>query len=181
MEQPIDRPLAARVTSRRRVVARRFAAAALCPLVIVACSTDLDAPADSGAAESASDTTVAGYSAEITSTVLLDAEATTVLGQVIDYPDTGPAAITAAIIEIPPGVETGRHFHEVPLFAYVLEGTLTVTYEAEGGEVTKQYAADESVLEALITPHNGRNDGDVPVRLLAVYMGAEGSANTVKL
>jgi quercetin dioxygenase-like cupin family protein len=151
-------------------------AVAACPLVLLACSNDLDAPADA-----ATGSAPVGYSAEITSTVLLDAEAATVLDQLVDYPDTGPAEVTAAIIEIPPGVETGWHFHEVPLFAYVLEGSLTVTYDTEGGQVTKQYDAGQSVLEAIGTHHNGRNDGDVPIRLIAVYMGADGSANTVKL
>lgn len=117
----------------------------------------------------------------IMSTLLGDAETRTVLDQLIEYPDTGAAAITTAVIEIPPGVETGWHVHEVPLVAFVTDGELTVTYDTSSGEIEKRYSAGEVVLEAIGTRHNGRNDGDQPVRLLAVYIGAEGSANTVKL
>jgi quercetin dioxygenase-like cupin family protein len=118
---------------------------------------------------------------EITSTLLLDAAERTVLDQIVGYPTTGDAQVTAAIIEIPPGVETGWHFHEVPLVAHVLAGTLTVTYDTESGEVEKVYEAGDTLIEAIGTHHDGRNDGDETVRLIAVYIGADGSANTVKL
>ena len=39
---------------------------------------------------------------------------TDILGAPIAFPD-GPADITAAIVEIPPGGTTGWHSHEVPL------------------------------------------------------------------
>ena len=117
---------------------------------------------------------------EITSTVLTDAAGRTVLDQLIDYPTTGPAEITSAIIEIPPGAETGWHAHEVPLVAHVVTGELTVTYDTDDGVVTKTYSAGESVLEAIGTRHSGRNDGDTLVRLVAVYIGAEGSENTIR-
>jgi quercetin dioxygenase-like cupin family protein len=97
----------------------------------------------------------------------------TVLGETIVYP-SGTAKVTAAIVTVPPGGETGWHTHPVPLFAYILEGTLTVDYGAKGIRV---YKAGDSVLEAMNTPHDGTNKGDVPVKLLAVYMGAEGAAN----
>ncbi len=105
--------------------------------------------------------------------VLLQSQ-TTVLGQPITYPTT-PANITAAIVTIPPGGETGWHKHEVPLVAYVLEGALTVDYGDKG---TKVYEAGSAVLEAIEIPHNGTNKGTVPMRLFAVYMGAEGLKNT---
>ena len=98
-----------------------------------------------------------------------------VLGNPLAYPE-GPVDITAAIVEIPPGGTTGWHRHDVPLFAYVLEGELTVDYGEKG---TRVYAAGGSVLEAMNWPHNGTNTGDVPMRLLAVYMGGGGKANAV--
>lgn len=100
---------------------------------------------------------------------------TDVLGAPIVFPDA-PADVTAAIVEIPPGGTTGWHHHEVPLFAYILEGELTVDYGTKG---TRTYRAGDSVLEAVNWPHNGTNTGDVPMRLLAVYMGGGGRANTV--
>ena len=75
---------------------------------------------------------------------------------------------------MPPGKETGWHTHAVPLFAYVLEGELSVDYGDKG---VKVYKAGDGLLEAMNWPHNGVNKTDAPVRILAVYMGAEGQAN----
>ena len=101
---------------------------------------------------------------------------TDILGQPLAYPE-GPVNITAAIVTIPPGGTTGAHRHEVPLFAYILEGELTVDYgEAYG---TKTYRAGDSVLEAQDNVHLGTNTGTIPMKLLAVYMGGGTAANTV--
>ena len=99
----------------------------------------------------------------------------TVLGQEVAYPGGRPL-VTAAIVTMVPGQETGWHQHDVPLFAWMLEGTLTVDYGPDGERV---YGAGDALLEAFRSPHNGRNDGTEDVRLLAVFMGAEGVANTV--
>ncbi|MDB5540269.1 MAG: cupin 2 barrel protein [Devosia sp.] len=102
---------------------------------------------------------------------------TDVLGTPLAYP-AGTPNITSAIVTIPPGGETGWHEHEVPLFAYVLEGELTVDYGTKG---KKTYRAGEAVLEAVGWAHNGTNTGTVPMKLVAVYMGGGTSANTVKV
>src|SRR5579871_2917117 len=99
----------------------------------------------------------------------------TILGEPIAYPQ-GKPKVTAAIVVVPPGKETGWHTHTVPLFAYILEGELSVDYGDKG---TKVYKAGDGLLEAMNWPHNGVNKTAVPVRLLAVYMGAEGIANAV--
>ena len=99
----------------------------------------------------------------------------TVLGQEIDYP-SGKPVVTAAIVTVAPGGETGWHAHEAPLFAWMVDGTLTVDYGPDG---TKAYAEGEALLEAFRSRHNGQNLGTEPARLLAVFMGAEGVANTV--
>ncbi len=100
-----------------------------------------------------------------------------VLGTPLAYPEGNPD-ITAAIVTVPPGGETGWHEHEVPLFAYVLEGELTVDYGSKG---KRTYRAGEAVLEAVGWAHNGTNTGTVPMKLVAVYMGGGGKANTVKV
>ncbi len=100
---------------------------------------------------------------------------TDVLGTPLAYPD-GPVNITAAIVTIPPGGTTGAHHHEVPLFAYILEGELTVDYGDAG---TRTYRAGDSVLEAIDRVHAGTNTGTVPMKLLAVYMGGGTASNTV--
>lgn len=98
---------------------------------------------------------------------------TTIIGQPITYP-TGAAEVTAVVITIPPGGQTGWHVHAVPLFGYMLEGALTVDYGAKG---THTYRSGEGLVEAMNWPHNGMNKGTVPVRILAVYAGAKGIAN----
>lgn len=100
---------------------------------------------------------------------------TDILGEPLAYPE-GPVNITSAIVTVAPGAETGWHTHEVPLFAYILEGELTVDYGTKG---KKTYRAGDSLFEAMNWPHNGTNTGAVPMRLVAVYMGGGDKANTV--
>ncbi|MDX2289092.1 MAG: cupin domain-containing protein [Hyphomicrobiaceae bacterium] len=95
----------------------------------------------------------------------------TVLGEAIRYPTGGPARITASIVTLAPGAETGWHTHPTPLLGYMLEGALTVDYGPHG---TRTYTAGDAVLEAVDVPHNGRNLGTSPARVLVVVMGADG-------
>jgi quercetin dioxygenase-like cupin family protein len=99
---------------------------------------------------------------------------TDIVDQPIVYP-AGAPKVTAAIVVIPPGKETGWHTHEVPLFVHVLDGTVTVDYGDKG---IKVYKAGESLMEAMNWPHNGINKEAVPARILAVYMGSEDKTNT---
>ena len=100
----------------------------------------------------------------------------TVIGEEISYPSAGPAAVTAAIVTLAPGEKTIVHKHGVPLFIYILEGEVTVTYTGHG---KRTYHAGDSFLEAMDAEHVGHNTGDTPVRILAVYMGAEGSRDVI--
>ena len=100
----------------------------------------------------------------------------TILGQRIAWPQ-GTAHVTAVIVTLPPGAETGWHTHPVPLFGWMLEGELTVSYDGAGERV---YRSGDALMEALGIRHNGRNDGPGDVRILAVFMGAEGVPNTEK-
>lgn len=100
----------------------------------------------------------------------------TVVGEDIAYPTTGAAHVTASIVTIAPGAETVMHRHGAPLFAYLLEGVLTVDYGAKGKRV---YQPGESFMEAMAVSHRGMNLGTVPVRILAVYLGADGARNVV--
>jgi quercetin dioxygenase-like cupin family protein len=110
-------------------------------------------------------------------TELLSTEKT-VLGQTLAYPAGAPAKVTAAIVAMQPGAETGWHQHDVPLFGYMLEGELTVDYGAKG---TRVYRKGDALMEAIDVPHNGRNTGAGVARILAVFMGAGGVPNTVKV
>jgi quercetin dioxygenase-like cupin family protein len=101
-----------------------------------------------------------------------------VLGQTIAYPVGAPAKVTAAIVAMQPGEQTGWHKHDVPMFAYLLEGELTVDYGQEG---TRVYRKGEAVMEAIGVAHNGRNTGRSVARVLAVFMGADGVPDTVPM
>ena len=110
-----------------------------------------------------------------TVTSLLDTQET-VIGQPIAYPKASPAKVVSAIVTMLPGEETGWHMHDVPMFGYILEGEVTVDYGAHG---KRTYRAGDAMMEALDVAHNGRNTGAIPVRILAVFMGANGVPDTV--
>ena len=97
---------------------------------------------------------------------------TTVMGEPLLYPTNGPAHVTAAIITLAPGARTVLHKHGVPLFGYILEGEITVDYGDRG---KRTYRAGEAIMEAMDVPHFGADAGSAPVRILTVYMGAEGA------
>lgn len=97
----------------------------------------------------------------------------TIVGEKIHYPK-GDARITAAIVTLAPGARTILHKHPVPLYAYILDGELTVDYGTHGKRTYKQGA---SFMEAMDVAHFGENTGDKPVRILAVYIGADGVKN----
>jgi quercetin dioxygenase-like cupin family protein len=107
--------------------------------------------------------------------VLLDT-GTTTLGQKLSYP-AGAAHVTAVIVTMQPGEQTGWHQHDVPMFCYMLEGEITVDYGRNG---TRTYRKGDALMEAVDVLHDGRNTGTVPARVLAVFMGAEGVPDTVK-
>jgi quercetin dioxygenase-like cupin family protein len=100
----------------------------------------------------------------------------TIIGEPIRYPAGAPALITAVEITLQPRQQTGWHTHPVPLFGYILEGELTVDYGHEGQRI---YRKGDALVEAMNEAHNGRNTGEIPVRILAVFIGMEGVQGTV--
>jgi quercetin dioxygenase-like cupin family protein len=100
----------------------------------------------------------------------------TVVGETIRYPATGPAQVTAAIVTLAPGARTVVHKHGVPMFAYILEGEITVDYGEKG---KRTYRAGEALMEAMDVAHFGENTGAQLMRLIAVYMGAKGANDVI--
>jgi quercetin dioxygenase-like cupin family protein len=98
-----------------------------------------------------------------------------ILGRPIVYPK-GTPVMRAYRITVPPKKATILHKHPVPVYAYILSGTLEVDYGSKG---RKTYVAGDSFMEAVDWCHAGRNLGDVPVVLLSVYIGADKIKNTV--
>ena len=68
--------------------------------------------------------------------------------------------------------------HEIPVFAYVIEGTLTV--EDEKGNA-RMYAKDSVISEMHDVYHNGLNKGEDNVVLVAIYLGGKGVRLSVKM
>src|SRR5262245_22281863 len=97
---------------------------------------------------------------------------TSIVGEALQYPTTGPAKVTAAIVTLAPGARTIAHQHGVPLFAYVLEGEITVDYGDQG---KRTYRQGEALMAAMDMAHFGADAGPQPVRILTVYMVADGA------
>lgn len=102
----------------------------------------------------------------VTSTELLKT-GTTSDGVPLVYPPGSPL-ITSRLIEFAPGAEIPLHRHPMPLYAYILEGELTLVSE---GQPVRRIKAGEAFMETSQW-HLGRNETDKPVRLLSVFMGA---------
>lgn len=100
----------------------------------------------------------------------------TVVGETLHYATTTPAHVTAAIVTVAPGSKTIVHRHGVPMFAYILGGELTVDYGDHG---KRTYRQGQALMEAMDVAHFGVNNGSEPVRILVVYMGAEGAENVI--
>lgn len=96
-------------------------------------------------------------------------------GVPLAYP-SGKPEVKARLIEIKPGVETNHHRHPVPLFAYILEGELTL-HDERGG--IRKVKAGDAFMESSDW-HFGRNEGSDTVRLLAVYIGEQGTPLSVQ-
>ena len=99
----------------------------------------------------------------------------TVVGEAIRYP-SGTPRISVAIVTVAPGSAASFHRHPAPLVAYILEGELTVDYGSHGKKVFRQ---GEAMVEAMEVSHRGVNQSDSIVKLLAVYVGAEGTENVI--
>ena len=92
------------------------------------------------------------------------------------YPKAGQAEVVSVTGELEPGGRTSRHQHPVPVFVYVLEGTITV--QADGGE-PREYAPGTAFVEDVNHWHQAFNKGTAPVKILVVFMGEEGKPTTI--
>ena len=102
---------------------------------------------------------------------------TTISGQRIEYPHSNKPEITAVVIQIQPGKESGRHMHPVPTYVHILQGTLTIEFEDGSRQV---FSEGQGFLEGTNSWHNGKNLGDAPVKALVVFAGEEGTSNMVR-
>ncbi|MBB5754253.1 cupin domain-containing protein [Prosthecomicrobium pneumaticum] len=111
-----------------------------------------------------------GYQTAVKVTPLLKTTTTT-SGAAIRYPSFDDPEVTAVLVEIPAGGETGWHIHPVPAYAYVIDGAIEV--EMRGG-AKRRFSAGEALAEMVDTEHNGRNPGPGPVTILMFATGEKG-------
>ena len=105
----------------------------------------------------------------------LIATSRTVIGQAFEYPGGDPA-ISAAVVTMLPGHSTGWHEHDAPLFAWILEGEVTVDYGPDG---KRTYRQNDAFVEAFRSAHNGINSGKGIARILTVFAGSHDVKDTV--
>ena len=98
-------------------------------------------------------------------------------GTPLRYLQTAQPEVTVLVVRVPPGGSTGWHQHPVPVYAYMLEGTLNV--EIKGGQ-TYIFKKGDAILEVMNTLHNGYNSGSETATLVVFYTGAVGVPNVVK-
>ena len=99
------------------------------------------------------------------------------IGQPIAYPRDGKPEVTALLVEMAPGEETGWHQHPVPLLGYLLSGELTV-YQVTGEK--RVVRTGEVSLESVDVVHNGVNEGDVPLKMIVFVVGLKDLPFTVE-
>jgi len=94
---------------------------------------------------------------------------TAINGDKLQYLRTDHPEVTALIVHIPPGGSTGWHKHPVPVYAYILEGKLTLKLK-DGRTFSLNKGA--AIFEVMNIMHNGYNFGKEPVSLVVFYTGA---------
>lgn len=112
------------------------------------------------------------YSSDVIVETILKTDTTT-LGQKIIYPQCSENEVTILKVTIKPGGSTGWHKHDIPVFAYIMEGNLTVQLE---NNRTMSFPKNTSFSEVFNTFHNGVNYGKENVVLIAFYLGEKGKA-----
>ncbi len=95
----------------------------------------------------------------------------TIVGEQLEYPSNPNPMISSSILTIAPGTVTQWMVHPVQPYLYVLEGTLTVEFAADGSRQT--FKAGQAFLQTRTHWHRGRNDGTTLVRFLSVFVGAK--------
>ena len=96
--------------------------------------------------------------------------------QPIAYVKTDKPEIISVIGIIEPGGRTPLHEHPIPTYVYVLEGE--VELQSQGG-APHRYKAGEAYIEALNHKHQLFNKGNVPAKVLVVFIGEEGKPTTI--
>ena len=96
---------------------------------------------------------------------------TTTADEPLLYLSTPNPVISSDILTIPPGGISQWMTHPVPAYVYILQGDLTVEF-IDGKK--KTFREGEVILQPRAVWHRGCNEGQRPLRFLAVFLGAKG-------
>ena len=96
-------------------------------------------------------------------------------GSTFSYPTNGTAQMTAGRIILIENEQTPDHCHPVPVFGYMLSGTIEVK-TAQGKSTT--FTEGDALTEVMTITHNGRAIGG-DAEILAFYAGSTELPNTV--
>ncbi|KAB0665315.1 cupin domain-containing protein [Oryzomonas japonica] len=99
-------------------------------------------------------------------------------GQKISYLATDQPEVTALVVELPPGGETGWHLHTAPVYAYVLSGSLDVEMADGRSYVFRQ---GDAIVGVQNLAQNVRTVGNGPARLVVFSTGEQDRPNVVKV
>lgn len=88
----------------------------------------------------------------------------------------GREAVMASV-ELPPGSTEGRHTHFAEVYAFVVEGTLTLGVD---GQPTKTLKPGDVFTIPAGVIHEGMNKGDATTRLTVVFLAEKGKPLTTK-
>ena len=80
-----------------------------------------------------------------------------------------------AMVELPPGSAEGRHTHFADVYAFVLEGTMTLDVEGQPTRVVKSGDVF-TIAQGLV--HEGSNRSSSPVKLSVVFFAEKGKPLT---
>ena len=170
--------LATSTTCTWRSILAASAAAGVCGLVLLAvCSGRVLPSAKAQNAVSSVPAASANTSDRMKSGITdVSKDSATIAGEPIAYPGNLVPEVSSAIFTIPPGATTRWMTHPNQAYIYVLEGTLIVEF-ADGPQ--KTFKSGQAFLQTRTKWHRGRNDGDGPVRFLAVFWGAKDVPNVL--
>lgn len=94
----------------------------------------------------------------------------TVIGEVIRYPSVEQVKLISKVVVIEPGSHTIWHKHGVPMFAYMVSGSIEVDYGDKGKRV---YAPGVGFMEAMDQFHRGYNPGTEPAKILVLFLAGD--------
>lgn len=96
-------------------------------------------------------------------------------GSDFSYPVVGEAQMTAVKITLKQNEQTPDHCHPVPVFGYMLRGTIEVK-TSKGAFAT--FSEGETIVEVMNGVHAGKAIGG-DAEILAIYAGSTNFPNTI--